>query len=120
MLKPSEYYVQGFNCAESMIKSFNEEFNKEIPISIGSGMGRGAFSGSMCGAINGALVIIGYLYGRNDNTESNEANSYARKLMTTIKEKYSTEICRELKANRVGCAEIIDFSYETLKSILVI
>lgn len=119
MLKPSEYYAQGYNCAEAIIKTFNEEFNKDIPVSLGSPMGRGAFSGSLCGAINGALMIIGYLYGRNDSTDANEAGAYARQLMTAVKEKYSTELCRELKANKVSCVEIIDFSYETLKSILV-
>ena len=119
MLNLSEYYAQGYNCAEAIIKTFNEEFNKDIPVSLGSPMGRGAFSGSLCGAINGALMIIGYLYGRNDSTEANEAGAYARQLMTAVKEKYSTELCRELKANKVSCVEIIDFSYETLKSILV-
>lgn len=118
MIKPSEYKKRGYNCAESIIKSYNEEFNENIPISIGSGMGTGACTGSLCGAINGAIIIIGYLKGRNTIDESNNANIYVRKLMTQIKEKYSTDLCRELKADKVTCQEIIDFSYETLKNII--
>lgn len=118
MNKPSEYKAQGYNCAESIIKSYNEEFNENIPVSIGSGMGVGACSGSLCGAVNASIIIIGYLKGREDNKAANEANGYVKKLMTTIKEKYSTDLCRALKANKVSCAEIIDFSYDTLKELL--
>lgn len=117
-MKASNYYDQGYNCAESIIKKYNEEFNEHIPLSIGSGMGAGSCSGSMCGAINGSIIVIGYLYGRSDNNESNKANKYVRELMTAVKSKYSTELCRDLKAHKVSCQEMIDFSYETLKNII--
>ena len=42
MNNPSFYYGQGYNCAEAIIKSYNEDFNKDIPVSIGSAMGTGA------------------------------------------------------------------------------
>ncbi len=64
MPKPSNYHKQGLNCAESMIKSFNEEHNENIPVSLGSGMGSGMRVGSICGAVNAAAMIIGYLKGR--------------------------------------------------------
>lgn len=118
MIKPSEYFKQGYTCAESIIKCYNEDFNDNIPLAIGSGMGRGEFSGSLCGAVNASVVVLGYVKGRNDNSESNEASTYVRELITRVKEKYSTELCRELKANKVSCFEIIDFSYETLKTLL--
>lgn len=117
-MKASNYYNQGYNCAESIIKKYNEEFNDNIPLTIGSGMGAGSCSGSMCGAINGSIIVIGYLYGRIDNNESNKANKYVRQLMAAVKEKYSTELCRELKAQKISCQEMIDFSYEILKDIL--
>ncbi|HSQ87719.1 MAG TPA: oxidoreductase, partial [Romboutsia sp.] len=41
MTKPSTFHSQGFNCAESIIKSYNEEFNTDIPVSLGSAMGSG-------------------------------------------------------------------------------
>ena len=30
----------------------------------------------------------------------------------------NSEICADLKRNKVSCAEIIDFSYEALKEVL--
>lgn len=118
MTKPSNYFKEGFNCAESVIKCYNKEFNDNIPLAIGSGMGGGACSGSLCGAVNGSIVVIGYLKGRKKTGERGNANIYVQKLIREVRNKYPSEICRDLKANRVSCGEIIDFSYEVLKKLL--
>lgn len=118
MTRPSAYHSQGYTCAESLIKSYNEEHNTDIPMSIGSGMGVGMTVGSICGAVNAAVVIIGYLKGRNDNLDQNEARQYSRALMKSVRDRYNTEICSELKKNKVGCDEIINFTYDALNEML--
>ncbi|MGG7164126.1 C-GCAxxG-C-C family (seleno)protein [Clostridium ihumii] len=120
MLRASEYHKQGYNCAESMIKAYNEEHNTNIPVSLGSGMGTGLGVGSLCGAVNAAALIVGYLRGREDSNEANEARKIAKELMQEINGKYGTSICKELKQNKVSCAEIIDNSYEALNKVLEI
>ena len=94
MTKPSVYHSQGYNCAEALIKSYNEEHNTDIPVSLGSAKGR------------------------ESNGEANEARGYARELMSRVRGKFNSEICADLKRNKVSCAEIIDFSYEALKEVL--
>lgn len=118
MTKPSIYHKQGYNCAEAILKSYNEEFNTSIPIAIGSGMGTGLSVGSICGAVNAAVMVLGFIKGRESNEVTNEARILSKELMQRVKEKYNTEICSELKRNKVSCGEIIDFSYEALKDIL--
>lgn len=118
MTKASEYHKQGFTCGEAIIKTYNEEHNTNIPISLGSGMGAGFTVGSVCGAVGAATVIIGSLKGRESNDETNDARRYTKELMTDMKEKYGTEICRDLKKNGVSCAEIIEYTYENLNRIL--
>ena len=118
MTKPSVYHSQGYNCAEALIKSYNEEHNTAIPIALGSGMGTGMAVGSLCGAVNAAAMIVGYIKGRESNENRNEARGYAKELMSRVREKFNSEICKELKMNKVSCAEIIDFSYEALNDIL--
>ncbi len=118
MTKPSIYHSQGYNCAEALIKSYNEEHHTNIPVSLGSGMGSGATVGSLCGAINAAVLVIGFIKGRNSELEANEARAYSNKLMKIIREKYNSEMCIDLKRNRVGCDEIIDFTYEALNQLL--
>ncbi|MDU1540191.1 MAG: C-GCAxxG-C-C family (seleno)protein [Paeniclostridium sordellii] len=118
MTKPSLYHQQGYNCAESIIKSYNEEHDTDIPVALGSGMGTGMTVGSLCGAVNAAILILGYLKGREDNSESNDARQYSRELMNKVREKYNSEICRDLKKNKVSCSEIIDFAYDALNEIV--
>ena len=118
MTKPSMYHNQGYTCAESLIKSYNEEHDTDIPISIGSGMGVGMTVGSICGAVNAAVVIIGYLKGRNNKLEQNEARKYSRELMNKVRVRFDSEICSVLKRNKVGCDDIIDFTYDVLNEIL--
>ena len=60
----------------------------------------------------------GFIKGRESNGEANEARGYARELMSRVREKFNSEICADLKRNKVSCAEIIDFSYEALKEVL--
>ena len=118
MVKPSVYNSQGYNCAESIIKSYNEEFNTDIPVSLGSGMGSGMAVGSLCGAINAAILVIGYVKGREDSIKQNEAKSYSKQIMQKVRDQYDTEICVNLKRNKVSCSEIIDFTYNALKDVL--
>lgn len=118
MTKPSIYHSQGYTCAEAIIKSYNEEHHTDIPVALGSGMGLGMTVGSLCGAVNAAALVVGYIKGREDNSTPNEARKYSKELMTRVRSKYSTEICAELKRNKISCGEIIDFSYEALNELL--
>lgn len=81
-------------------------------------MGTGMTVGSLCGAVNAAAMVIGYIKGRESNESINEARGYSRELMSRVREKFSSEICKDLKRNKVSCAEIIDFSYEALNDLL--
>ena len=118
MTKPAIYHSQGYTCAESLIKSYNEEHNTDIPVSIGSGMGVGMTVGSLCGAVNAAIVIIGYIKGRDSQLSQNEARKYSKELMTRIREKYNSELCLDLKRSKIGCDEIINFTYDALNEVL--
>ena len=69
-------------------------------------------------AVNAGVVVIGYLKGRGSQLDQNSARKYSKALMTKIRERYNTEICKELKQNKVSCSEIIDFTYDALKEVL--
>lgn len=118
MSKAVEYFKSGYNCGEAMIKAFNEEKGTNIPVAIGTPFGGGLAVGTTCGSIAAAVAIIGYVKGRNDATEQNEARAYAQKLMKGINESYGTYLCKDLKKNGVSCEEIIEFTYDRLKEIL--
>lgn len=117
MKKPSELHKEGYNCAEAVIKAYNEKYGTSIPVSIGSGMGTGFTVGSVCGAVGAATAIIGYVKGREDNKEENKARGITKELMNSVVETYGSELCKDLKKNKISCAEIIEFTFEQLNKI---
>ncbi len=109
-----EFHKEGYNCAESVLKAFNEDTGLDIPVSIASPFGSGMTVGSTCGAITGTLMAIGALKGRNTNTEKNNSRILTKEIITKVKEKYGTLECIELKKKGVLCDEIIEYAYMLL------
>ncbi|MFL0194778.1 C-GCAxxG-C-C family (seleno)protein [Clostridium sp. WILCCON 0269] len=118
MKKAVEFYKEGYNCAESIIKVVNQEKSLSIPVSIASPFGGGMAVGSSCGAITGALMALGAIKGRKEAVEPNQAREYAKKIMGKIEEKYGTFQCTELKKKGVSCAEIIEYTHSVLKEYI--
>lgn len=112
------YSFGGLNCAETIIKVFNERNNTNIPVSLGSGLGSGLTTGSVCGAINAGALIIGYLYGRSDISEKNEARAIVNRYMKLFFEEYKSEICIVLKKEKISCKSIVNRAYENLITVL--
>lgn len=118
MVKVLENYNKGYNCAESIVKAFNEEKKLNIPIAIASPFGTGMSVGSTCGAITGAIIALGSVKGREEASARNESRKYAKEIMNKIKEKYGTYECLELKKKGVSCSEIIEYTYDVLNEII--
>ena len=60
-------YKQGYDCAQSIVKVFENELGEdyEAVLKSVSSMGMGLLKGSVCGGLLGALAVIGYKYGTN-------------------------------------------------------
>ncbi|WP_027308442.1 C-GCAxxG-C-C family (seleno)protein [Caloramator sp. ALD01] len=118
MKKAVDFHREGYNCAEAVIKAANEKFNLDIPVNLGSAFGGGMAVGSTCGAVTAAAVVLGYLKGRKDASERNEARTPMREIMKNVKESYGTDNCIQLKKNGVSCDEIIDYIDNLLENVL--
>lgn len=114
MKKVIEFHKEGYNCAESILKAFNEDTGSEIPIAIASPFGGGMTIGSTCGAITGTLMAVGALRGRNSSEEKNNSRVLTKEIINKVKEKYGTLECIELKKKGVTCDEIIEYAYNIL------
>lgn len=114
MKKVLEFREEGFNCAESIVKAFNEEHNLNIPVQVATPFGTGMAVGGTCGAIAGALISLGAIKGREEGSAKNESRLYTKDIVNKVKEKYGTLECIELKKNGVSCADIIEYTYEVL------
>lgn len=95
-------FLEGYNCAQSVIYSFCDDLKLEKNIALkiacgfGAGMGR---KEEVCGAITGGIMVIGMKYGRGENqdpTKTDQTYQKTRELMDKFVEKQNTYICRQL------------------------
>ncbi|URZ04579.1 C-GCAxxG-C-C family (seleno)protein [Clostridium felsineum] len=114
MKKVVQFKRQGYNCAESIIKTIDEEKGMNIPVCMATPFGSGMSVGGTCGAITGALMVIGAAKGRKSGEEEIRTRKLSREIINQIKERYGTTQCIELKKKGVTCDEIIEFSYDIL------
>ncbi|TCT16164.1 C_GCAxxG_C_C family probable redox protein [Natranaerovirga pectinivora] len=118
MKKAIDFYNEGYNCAEAIIKGYNTEHNKSIPVALGSPFGSGMTIGSTCGAITAALIVIGASKGREDSKEINETRKDTKALLKKIKDKYGSLECIELKKQGVPCENLVEDAYNILNEIV--
>lgn len=95
-------FFSGYNCAQSVLYSFCEDLNidKNIALKIacgfGAGMGR---KQEVCGAISGGIMVLGMIYGKGENEDSEKIDKTYKKVWELIErfsQKYNTYICHEL------------------------
>lgn len=96
------YFVQGYNCCQSVVLAFAEEAGltrKEAALlgsSFGGGMGR---MREVCGAVSGMFLIAGILKGYDspdDYAEKTKHYTLVQELAREFREKNGSIICREL------------------------
>ena len=118
MSKVLEFHSQGFNCAESIIKTINEEKNLNIPVSLGPPFGAGMSTGNTCGAVVSALMIIGAEKGRESSEEKNNAREITQNLVKSVINEFGSIKCIDLKRNGISCDDIIEFAYNKVNDLV--
>ncbi|MBE6607236.1 MAG: C_GCAxxG_C_C family protein [Ruminococcaceae bacterium] len=106
-----KYFVDGFNCAQSVFLAFAEELGLDgdtalkISSSFGGGMGR---LREVCGAVSGMFMVLGMRCGyTSPEADSEKAELYRKvqELAGKFKEENQTIICRELLDLRINGAD---------------
>jgi C_GCAxxG_C_C family probable redox protein len=100
--KAVNHFIEGFNCAEAVLMTFQEVLGLESDIipraatAFGGGIG---LRGSICGAIMGGVMTIGLKHGRSEagDTESLKRRySLALELYERFKKRCGSAVCHEL------------------------
>jgi C_GCAxxG_C_C family probable redox protein len=99
-------FVEGYNCAQSVLFSFCDELGLDVDnafrlsCGFGGGMGR---MGEVCGAVSGGIMALGLKFGRREKDERAQtdiAYTKIREFMHRFSAKHSSCLCRELLS---GC-----------------
>lgn len=99
-MKAPEYFNQGYSCSESIIMEAVEKglVPKEL-LSVATSFSGGMGSGCLCGAIAGSQIVLGWLFGKNNqNNNDPQARMLAKQFIEEFKKKHKATCCRVLTA----------------------
>lgn len=126
--KATEYYKNGFSCAESIIKaSIDEGLCPTELLPCSTTFSAGMSSGCLCGAVGASQIVIGYHFGI-DNKFNNpvSAREKAAQFVQEFKAKNKVTCCRALSARLEGaakkehCTKLVSDAAEILEELVKI
>jgi C_GCAxxG_C_C family probable redox protein len=101
MLKASEIYAGGFNCAQSVLLSLSDitGLDEKASLSVSGGFGGGMRAAEVCGAVSGAIMALGLIFpftDSKDDTAKDRIAALTREFHRRFREKNGTLLCRGL------------------------
>jgi C_GCAxxG_C_C family probable redox protein len=123
-----EYFMQGNSCSESIILSSSDKgYCPRDLLSLATGFSGGIGSGCICGAVSAAIMVIGYLFGK-ENSKNNPiiARQLSKEFISKFKEKYNATCCRVLSGKfemgsperKQNCCNFVQFCSKLLDDVL--
>lgn len=97
-MEAAQYFQNGYSCSESIIKwAIDEGYMREEFLCISTPFSGGMGSGCLCGAIAGSQMVLGHLYGKNNQYgNENVARIKAKEFYNKFVEKHKSSCCRAL------------------------
>lgn len=132
------YFVEGFNCAESVSKALSEALglNAENAVRTATPFGGGvAGKGYLCGAVSGAMIALGLSKGRvTSKGDRGPCNKVAEKFVDDFLNEFSSLSCRDIigvdlqteegrkrhkeHLRNEKCCPIVKFAAETMYNLI--
>lgn len=115
--KVLEYYYQGYNCSQCILKAAEQKY--KIPISkqslkLCSGICNGFGIGGFCSVIAAGIMILGLLF------EEKTVKRLRLKLITEFQDKFSSLNCSQLKEKNgeYSCDKFIAQAADLIDNII--
>ncbi len=127
-MKAAEYFNNGYSCAESVVMEAIEKgiVPKEL-LSVATAFSGGMGSGCLCGAIGASQIVIGHLFGR-ENQGGNEvkARALAKQFIEEFKKNHPATCCRVLTRGmdmasperKAHCTNMVDECSKILEEMI--
>lgn len=123
--KAREYYQNGYNCAEAMIRATNDEYGlgiNEAGLQSYGGFGGGMQCGNVCGAFCGALGAISAREIDSCAHDSETLNQMCNEFLQAAQEHFDSLLCDDIKPRLFeegkGCVRTVEQTAELLERVL--
>lgn len=120
-----KYYIQGYNCAESLIRAGNEYYNlnlDENALKMTGAFGGGFHVGDVCGALSGSACVISSKYIETRAHETTHLKPIMLNLVRAFQSHFSSRLCCQIKAKHysqeVHCLNTVKATAEILEQVL--
>ena len=105
-IKAEEFFIGGCNCAQAVVLAFSDltgldkTTSMKLASSFGGGIGR---LREVCGAVSGMMMVLGLLYGYEENGEKdiNKKEHYkaVQQLAADFSSRNGSIVCRDILKN---------------------
>lgn len=95
-----KYYLNGYNCAETVLLAANDAWDLDLSedtIHVMAGFGGGMGTGNACGAITGGVAALSTRFVNGKAHNSPQMMQYVREFINTVNEHCGTTMCQVLK-----------------------
>lgn len=121
-----KYYLEGYNCAESIIRAGNEYYGlnlHENDMKMTAAFGGGFQIGDVCGALSGAACVISCKYVEvKAHDQKEELRAITQKLVLSFQKTLGSRLCAQIKpvfhSKEMKCQKTVAKSAEVLEQVI--
>ena len=123
-----KYFLEGYSCSESVVQAaIDKGYAPKELLSIASPFSGGMSIRCLCGAVAASMLIIGSIYGKNDERDGMKARALAKQFNEHFSQKYKVNCCKVLSAGfkdfhsierKHHCCSMVSDSCDVLEKLL--
>ena len=94
-----KYFMDGYSCSESIVQAAADKgyISQEV-LAIATSFSGGMGVRCLCGAVAGSQMVIGAMFGKNNERDGKKARVLAKEFNETFAQKYKVNCCKVLSA----------------------
>ncbi len=122
-----EYFKKGYSCSESVVQAAIDKgyVSKEL-LSAATAFSGGMGVRCLCGTVAGSQLVIGSMFGKNEQKDGMQARALAKQFNEKFSQKYKVNCCKVLSAGfdfhsperKTHCTNIVNDAAEIVENII--
>ncbi len=123
----AKYFKEGYSCSESIVQAaIDKGYTPKEFLCAATPFSGGMGVRCLCGSVAGSQIVIGSLYGKNDNSDGMKARKIAKEFNENFAKKYKVNCCKILssgfefhsKERKAHCLNIIIDAADILEKVI--